>query len=66
MGNFIDYYEILGLSTEAQETDIKQTYRKLAKKFHPDLNKSFGSEELFKEVQTAYETLGDAEKKKRV
>lgn len=61
----MDYYKILGISEQADEEQIKQAYRRLAKKFHPDLNPGSGeAEERFKEVVEAYETLGDAEKRK--
>ena len=53
MANKRDYYEVLGLSKGCSEDDIKSAYRKLAKKYHPDLNKEPGAEEKFKEVQEA-------------
>lgn len=60
-----DYYEVLGLSRDADENAIKRAYRKLAKKYHPDTNAgSARAEELFKEVTEAYEVLSDPEKKK--
>ena len=58
-----DYYEVLGLPKTANETDIKKAYRTLAKKFHPDVNKEAGAEDKFKEVNEAYETLSDPQKK---
>ena len=58
-----DYYEVLGIDKSASEDDIKKAYRKMAKKYHPDVNKDPGAEEKFKEVNEAYEVLGDAEKK---
>jgi len=58
-----DYYEVLGLPKSATEADIKKAYRTLAKKFHPDVNKEAGSDVKFKEVQEAYETLTDPQKR---
>ena len=51
MANKRDYYEVLGLSKSASQDEIKSSYRKLAKKYHPDLDKEPGAEEKFKEVQ---------------
>src|SRR5436190_22877648 len=63
---FRDYYEILGVSRTAKEDEIKKIYRKLARKYHPDLNpNNKQSEEKFKEISEAYEVLSDAEKRKR-
>jgi curved DNA-binding protein len=56
-------YETLGISQSATEADIKKAYRKLARQFHPDINKEADAEEKFKEVNAAYEILSD--KKKR-
>ena len=58
-----DYYEILGVPRGATEKEIKSSYRKLARKFHPDINPD--AAEKFKEINEAYEVLGDAEKRKR-
>ena len=58
-----DYYEVLGLSKNASEDDIKKAYRKLAKKYHPDINKAADAEEKFKEINEAYEVLSDPQKK---
>lgn len=58
-----DYYEVLGLSKSASKDDIKSSYRKLAKKYHPDINKEPGAEEKFKEVQEAYDVLYDDKKR---
>ena len=58
-----DYYAILGVERNASDGDIKKAYRKLARKFHPDVSKEPGAEEKFKEVSEAYETLKDAEKR---
>jgi molecular chaperone DnaJ len=58
-----DYYEVLGISKDATEADVKKAYRTLAKKFHPDVNKEAGADLKFKEVQEAYEILSDPQKK---
>jgi curved DNA-binding protein len=58
-----DYYEILGLKRGASDDDIKKAYRRLARKYHPDVSKEAGAEEKFKEVAEAYQTLKDAEKR---
>jgi len=61
---FKDYYETLGVERSADAAAIKKAYRKLARKYHPDVNPDDASaEEKFKEVQEAYEVLGDAEKR---
>ncbi len=59
-----DYYAILGVSRDADQAAIKKTYRRLARKYHPDVSKENNAEEKFKEVNEAYEVLGDAEKRK--
>jgi molecular chaperone DnaJ len=58
-----DYYEVLGVGRDAGEDAIKGAYRKLAKQYHPDVNKSPGAEDKFKEVSEAYEVLIDKDKK---
>src|SRR2546430_10872065 len=58
-----DYYRILGVDRSADEKTIKSAYRKLARKYHPDVNK--GQDARFKEINEAYEVLGDPEKRKR-
>ena len=58
-----DYYATLGVDRNATQDQIKAAYRKLARKYHPDVSKEAGAEEKFKEVSEAYETLKDAEKR---
>ncbi|CDH45525.1 DnaJ C-terminal domain-containing protein [Candidatus Contendibacter odensensis] len=58
-----DYYQILGVARNASAEDIKKAYRRLARKYHPDVSKESRAEERFKEVAEAYEVLRDAEKR---
>lgn len=60
-----DYYEVLGVDKNASEKDIKLAFRKLAKKYHPDVNKEPGAEEKFKEAQEAYAVLSDENRRKQ-
>jgi curved DNA-binding protein len=61
--DFKDYYKILGVEPTADEKVIKTAYRKLARKYHPDVSKEAGAEEKFKEASEAYEVLSSAEKR---
>ena len=58
-----DYYEILGVTRGADADEVKRAYRKLARKYHPDVSKEKNAEDKFKEVQEAYEVLRDPEKR---
>lgn len=60
---FKDYYKVLGLDRNATDAEIKRAYRKMARKFHPDVSKEPNAEERFKEVGEAYEVLKDPEKR---
>jgi molecular chaperone DnaJ len=56
-----DYYETLGVSRDADKEEIKRAYRRLARKYHPDVNKEAGAEDRFKEISRAYEVLSEPE-----
>mgnify|MGYP003635354866 CR=1 FL=1 len=58
---FKDYYKILGIKANAEAKEIKTAYRKLARKYHPDMNPDKGAEEKFKEVAEAYQVLKDTQ-----
>ena len=60
-----DYYETLGIKRDATDSEIKSAYRKLARKYHPDINKTKEAEEKFKDINEAYEVLGDKQKRQR-
>ena len=60
-----DYYEVLGVDKNASEAEIKSAFRKLAKKYHPDVSKEPDAAEKFKEAQEAYAVLSDANKRRQ-
>ena len=61
--NNTEFYERLGVDKNASQDEIKKAYRKMSKKYHPDINKDPGAEDKYKEVQEAYETLSDEQKR---
>ena len=61
--DYKDYYKILGVDRDTKQEEIKRAYRKLARKFHPDVSKEVDAEARFKEVREAYEVLKDPEKR---
>ena len=65
MASSRNYYDVLGVSKTADEKEIKSAFRKLAKQYHPDVNKEAGAEEKFKEIGEAYAVLSDPEKRRQ-
>src|SRR5579859_6186672 len=60
-----DFYEVLGVRRDASQDEIQQAYRKLARQYHPDVNRDPGAEERFKQVSEAYSVLSDPDTRKR-
>jgi curved DNA-binding protein len=60
-----DYYKVLGIDRKAPQSEVKKAYRKLAREYHPDINKEKSAEGKFKAITEAYEVLGDPEKRKK-
>jgi len=61
--DYKDYYKILGVERDVSQSELKKAYRKMARKYHPDVSKETNAEERFKEVNEAYEVLGDEDKR---
>src|SRR5215203_5512473 len=59
-----DYYDVLGVSRDANETEVKKAFRRLARELHPDVNQAPDAEDRFKEAAEAYEVLSDAERRR--
>src|SRR5688572_32308127 len=62
VATYKDYYQIMGVARDASQDEIKRAYRRLARKFHPDVSKEANAEDKFKEVQEAYEVLKDPQR----
>ncbi|MFR4489569.1 MAG: DnaJ domain-containing protein [Bifidobacterium pseudocatenulatum] len=60
-----DFYKVLGVSKDASDDDIKKAYRKLARKYHPDVNKTKEAEEKFKDISEAYDVLSDKDNRQK-
>jgi molecular chaperone DnaJ len=63
MSNKRDYYEVLGVSKGASQDEVKKAFRRLARQYHPDVNKEPAAESMFKEINEAYEVLSDPDKR---
>jgi curved DNA-binding protein len=63
--DYKDYYGVLGIARDASQDEIQKAYRKLARKYHPDVNRNAGAEDKFKEINEAYEVLKDADKRSK-
>ena len=61
-----DFYKVLGVSKDASDDDIKKAYRKLARKYHPDVNKTKEAEEKFKDISEAYDVLSKKEDRQKL